>query len=53
MATHLPRLTPSPTEEVDYQETSFSVDAVARNICNTWEEAMTDPVFDAVVIGSG
>ena len=53
MASHLPRLTPSPTEEVDYQETSFSVDAVARNICNTWEEAMTDPAFDAIVIGSG
>ena len=53
MASHLPRLTPSPTEEVDYQETSFSVDAVARNICNTWEEAMTDPAFDAVIIGSG
>ena len=53
MAPHLPRLTPSPTEEVDYQETSFSIDAVARNICNTWEEAMTDSAFDAVIIGSG
>ena len=53
MASHLPRLMPSPTAEVDYQETSFSVDAVARNFCNTWEEAMTNPAFDAVVIGSG
>src|SRR5580704_1708906 len=53
MGSHLPRLTPSPTEEVDCQETSFSVDAIARNFCNTWEEAMTNPVFDAVVIGCG
>jgi choline dehydrogenase-like flavoprotein len=53
MATHLPRLTPSACGEVDYQETSFSVDAVARNVCNTWEEAMTNSAFDAVVIGSG
>jgi choline dehydrogenase-like flavoprotein len=49
----LPRLIPSPIYEVDYQETSFSVDAVARNVCNTWEEATTNPAFDAVVIGSG
>jgi choline dehydrogenase-like flavoprotein len=53
MALHLSRLTPSLFDEVDYQETSFSVDAVARNVCNTWEEAMTNPMFDAVVIGSG
>ncbi|MGA8659344.1 MAG: GMC oxidoreductase [Chthoniobacterales bacterium] len=53
MTTRLRRLTPSPIHEVDYQETSFSIDAVARNICNTWEEAMTNPAFDAVVIGSG
>src|SRR5258708_398433 len=53
MAARLPRLIPLPIDEVNYQETSFSVDAVARNICNTWEEAMTDSAFDAVVIGSG
>ena len=53
MAAHLLRLAPSSLEKVDYQETSFSVDAVARNVCNTWEEAMTNPAFDAVVIGSG
>src|SRR6516165_4959750 len=53
MTARLRRLTPSPIHEVDYQETSFSIDALARNICNTWEEAMTNPVFDAVVIGSG
>jgi GMC oxidoreductase len=43
----------SPTEEVDCQETSFSVDALARNFCNTWEEAMTNPAFDVVVVGCG
>ena len=53
MAAHLPRLIASPIDEVDYQETSFSVDAVARNVCNTWEEATTNPDFDVVVIGSG
>ena len=53
MGSHLPRLIASPTEEVDYQETSFSVDAIARNFCNTWEEAMTNPAFDVVVIGCG
>jgi hypothetical protein len=53
MAANLPRLIPSPTDKVDYQDTSLSVDAVARNVCNTWEEAMTNPAFDAVVIGSG
>jgi choline dehydrogenase-like flavoprotein len=46
-------LTPSSTEEVDCQQTSFTVDALARNFCNTWKEAMTNPAFDAVVIGSG
>jgi choline dehydrogenase-like flavoprotein len=53
MAAHLPRLIPSLIEEVNYQETSFGVDALARNVCNTWEEAMTNPAFDAVVIGAG
>jgi GMC oxidoreductase len=49
----LPRLIPSPSDAVNYQETSFGIDALARNVCNTWEEAMTNPAFDAVVIGSG
>jgi GMC oxidoreductase len=53
MATGLPRLIPSSIDEVDYQETSLSIDAVARNVCSTWEEAIANPVFDAVVIGSG
>jgi choline dehydrogenase-like flavoprotein len=49
----LPRLVPSLIEEVNYQETSLSIDALARNVCNTWEEAITNPAFDTVVIGSG
>jgi choline dehydrogenase-like flavoprotein len=53
MPGRLPYLISSPTSNVDYQGTSFSIDAVARNVCNTWEEAITNPVFDAVVIGSG
>jgi len=53
MAANLPRLIPSTIDQVDYQETALSVDAVARNVCNTWEEAMTNPAFDTVVIGSG
>lgn len=53
MAANLPRLIPSPTDKVPYQDTSLSIDAVARNVCNTWEEAMTNPAFDVVVIGSG
>jgi hypothetical protein len=53
MIPSLPRLVFSPTDKVDYQETSLSIDAVARNVCNTWEEALTNPAFDAVVIGSG
>jgi choline dehydrogenase-like flavoprotein len=52
-AARLPRLIASPVDGVDYQETSFSVDVVARNVCNTWDEATTNPNFDAVVIGSG
>src|SRR5215471_11305532 len=53
MAASLPLLNPSSSSKVEYQKTSFSIDAVARNFCNTWEEAVTNPVFDAVVIGSG
>jgi choline dehydrogenase-like flavoprotein len=53
MAPHLPQLVCSPDKEVVYQETSFSVDAIARNICNTWEEATRNSAFDTVVIGAG
>ena len=49
----LPALIASPFDQVKVQETSFGVDALARNVCNTWEEATTNPDFDVVVIGSG
>jgi hypothetical protein len=45
---------PLPTPDV--QRTTFSLDAVARFVCNTWEEILAAQVgsqFDAVVIGSG
>ena len=40
----------------DVQKTTFSIDAIARFVCNTWEEileAQAGGQFDAVVIGSG
>ncbi|MGL4883815.1 MAG: family 16 glycoside hydrolase, partial [Waterburya sp.] len=40
----------------DVQRTTFSLDAVARFVCNTWEEilaAQEGGQFDAIVIGSG
>lgn len=45
---------PLPTPDV--QRTTFSLDAVARFVCNTWEEilaAQEGGQFDAIVIGSG
>jgi len=45
---------PLPTPDV--QRTTFSIDAVARFVCNTWEEilaAQSGGEFDAIVIGSG
>ncbi|MFB2772796.1 family 16 glycoside hydrolase [Pelatocladus sp. BLCC-F211] len=45
---------PLPTPDV--QRTTFSLDAVARFVCNTWEEilaAQSESQFDAIVIGSG
>jgi len=44
---------PSATDAVDLPGDSFSVDAVARNVCSTWEEAITNPAFDIVVIAAG
>ncbi|HAX74319.1 MAG TPA: hypothetical protein DCY88_00400 [Cyanobacteria bacterium UBA11372] len=40
----------------DVQRTTFSMDAIARFVCNTWEEilaAQAGGEFDAVIIGSG
>lgn len=45
-----------PLSTPDVQRTTFSLDAVARLVCNTWEEilaAQTGGQFDAIVIGSG
>ena len=37
------------------QNTTFSIDALARNICNTWDEAVDSggPPFTVIVVGSG
>ena len=50
----LPVLNPG-TSSVDFQNTSFSIDAVGRFICSTWEEATQNggPPFTAVIIGAG
>lgn len=50
----LPKLVPS-GETVDVQSTTFSIDALGRFICNTWEEVTTNggPPFDVIVIGAG
>ncbi len=39
----------------DVQSTTFSIDAMARFTCNTWDEVMgaQNPPVDVVVIGSG
>ena len=41
--------------KVDVQNTTFSIDALGRYVCSTWEEAVHNggPPFDAVVIGAG
>ncbi len=39
--------------EPDVQRTSFSLDVLGRFVCNTYDEATTNPDFDVVVIGSG
>jgi hypothetical protein len=40
----------------DVQRTTFSIDAIARFVCNTWDEIQTAQQggqFDVVVVGSG
>lgn len=40
----------------DTQRTSFSIDGLARFVCNTWDEALAaqgDQPFDVVIVGSG
>ena len=42
-----------PAGEPDVQRTTFSIDAMGRFICNTYDEAVRNPAFDVIVIGSG
>ncbi len=40
----------------DLQRTTFSIDGIARFVCNTWDEvlnAQAEEQFDVIVIGSG
>jgi hypothetical protein len=50
----IPVLNPGSTP-VNFQATSFSIDALGRFICSTWDEATQNggPPFTAVVIGAG
>jgi hypothetical protein len=42
-----------PAGEPDVQRTTLSLDVMGRYVCNTLAEAVTNPDFDVVVIGSG
>jgi hypothetical protein len=50
----LPVLVPGPMP-VPVQETTFSIDALGRFVCSTWEEATQNggPPFSAIVVGAG
>jgi len=50
----LPVLNPG-TSSVSFQNTSFSIDALGRFVCSTWDEATQNagPPFTIVVIGAG
>ncbi|MGH8906367.1 MAG: GMC oxidoreductase [Egibacteraceae bacterium] len=50
----LPKLIPA-NQQVQVQDTTFSIDALGRFICSTWQEATGNggPPFDAVVVGAG
>jgi hypothetical protein len=50
----LPKLVPA-DQQVQVQDTTFSIDALGRFICSTWQEATGNggPPFSAVVIGAG
>jgi choline dehydrogenase-like flavoprotein len=54
MPANLPLLVEAPPQ-VDVQTTTFSIDALGRFVCSTWEEAVHNggAPFDAVVIGAG
>ena len=50
----LPKLNPG-SSQVDFQHTAFSIDALGRFVCSTWQEATSNggPPFSAVVVGAG
>ena len=50
----LPELIPG-TADVQVQNTTFSIDALGRFTCSTWDEATQNggPPFSAVVVGAG
>ena len=50
----LPQLFPG-FPQVDVQQTAFSVDALGRYVCSTWNEATLNggPPFTTVVVGAG
>ena len=54
MSESLFRLQPT-NEPVPIQETAFTIDAMGRYVCSTWDEATDNggPPFDAIVIGAG
>src|ERR1051326_4745735 len=51
----LPLLVEASASAVDVQRTTFSIDALGRYLCSTWEEATGNggAPFDAIVIGCG
>jgi len=51
----LPPLAPTDgiLDPPDVQRTAFSVDILGRFLCNTLDEALTNPDYDAIVIGAG
>ena len=50
----LPELAPTSADTL-VQRTTLAIDALARNICNTWDEATGSggPPFTVIVVGSG
>lgn len=50
----LPELNPGGSL-VDFQNTAFSIDALGRFVCSTWDEATLNggPPFSVVVVGAG
>lgn len=50
----LPRLAPT-GQTVPVQDTAFTIDAVGRHVCNTWDEATGNGgrPFNVVIVGAG